>query len=489
MLLKGLGEMNSKIKNKFDYDNIARSWMELKTYVMQKKMNKLLVIGKKNILGLESFYYHMPYITNARVISPKAKLIKIDKEHLDQILIKSSECIHELEAKVDDTLKIITKRLFGLNNINLKIIENKINLREELKLEKLENQNQTEIRIMQDNNPFIKRIMKIIQPSNQNLINASEEIKNISLFENEQNKNKKFKKYDYSLFLSEDSNINKNQRISSGLPKNRINDYYNKGKISSSAYEKRLLKKIKKEMISLRKEKNLFFSLIKSSKRNKNTEEKNNKEEKSVQINSNDKIYSNFNDELIKLNSFFKKEEGGFPTSNDDIINKNSNDNSFEFVTKVNNIQPYDTFDKNIKKSRNQNLPKIKMNRLIGKNSFLSIKSKNDISSQNKNKSTKDLNVNFSYNNRIIKNYSFINKYIYKDNTIIKDFDPKEKYRIFDYYNKGISQTKKENKINLSEIKKYIPKKTIRSKDLINKIKRYQEYRKKIQRKIEEMTS
>jgi len=495
ILLKGLGDINSKIKEKFNYDKIGRSSSEIETYALKKQMNKLLVLGKKNILGLESFYYQMPYLTNARVISPKAKLIKIDSEHLFQILIKSYECLHELESKVDNTLKIITKRLFRLNNTKLKTINKKINLDEKLKLEKLllKENNNTEIKTVKNNNainnPFIKRTMKIIKPfSRNNLINTSSEIKGISnILKDFSTENKKMKRNNFSLILNDDSKIFKKHLINSSFHKNKISENYNKGKIASSAYEKKFLKKIKKEMISLRKGKNKLFSLINT---NKDLIEDNNKEEKSTQINSNNVNNNiNFNNDIIKLNSLLKNYEGNLPSQKEEIVtNKNSNDNSFEFVTKINNIKPFNIFNEDRMISRNKDLPKIKMNNVIGKNSFLSIVSKNDISTKNKSRSTKDLNINFSYNNRVIKNYSYINRYINKDNKIIKNFDPKEKYRIFDDFSKRISQTKNENKIDITEIKKYIPK-TIRSNKLFTKIKKYQEYRKKIQRKIEEMTS
>ena len=494
LLLKGLGEMNSKIKEKFDYDKIGRSSSEIENYVMKKQMNKLLVLGKKNILGLESFYYQIPYITNARVISPKAKLIKIDSEHMFQILIKSYECLHELESKVDNTLKIITKRLFRLNNTKLKTINKKINLDEKLKLEKLLiEENDTELKTINNNsinNPFIKRSIKIIKPFNRNyLINTSSEIKNISNFlQDFSTEHKKIKKNNFSLILNDDSNSIKKNLINSSFPKNKISENYNKGKIASSAYEKRLLKKIKKEMIALRKGKNRLFSYIPSDKNL--VEDKNSKEEKSTEINSNNINQNiNFNNDIIKLSSLLKKYEGNLPSSKEELItNKNSKENSFEFVTKINNIKPLRIFEENRVRTRNRNLPKIKGNNIIGKNSFLSIISKNENSSKNKSRSTKELNVNFNYNNRVIKNYSFINKYINKENKIIKNFDPKEKYRIFDDFSKRISQTKNENKIDITEMKKYIPK-TIRSNNLFTKIKKYQEYRKKIQRKIEEMSS
>ena len=428
-------------------------------------MNKLLVLGKKNVLGLESFFYQIPYLTNARVISPTAKIIKIDREHLYQILIRSNECINDLKTKVQNTLKILTHRLFGINNNKLKRIDNLINLDNILKLEKLETDIQPESKLKQKN-PFVHSSIKIIKPIIKRkiplLISTSTDAKNIS----------------------NNTLINKKPVLKSALYKKR--DYfkfYKKRKLASNLLEKKILKNIKKEMISLKKRK--FCSIV-NYNINDNNNEKNNVEEKTEPMN--------------KLNTVLKKYEENFRMTN------NNNNDTFEFVTKLDNINPSNIFE-NIKikenfiikeynenKTRNKYLPRIIINNSnqIGKNSFLSIISKSpniDNSTKNINKSTKDLNINFSYNNHVIKNYSFINRYIYKDKEKIKiDIDPKDKYKIFDNYSKIINKSKSKEKDEFIKIKKYVPK-SIRSQTFIIKIKKYQEYRKKIQKRIEEMTS
>ena len=223
-------------------------------------------------------------------------------------------------------------------------------------------------------------------------------------------------------------------------------------------------------MISLRKGK--CFSLININDNNKSTE-------KSTQINNDIRKISS----LIKINNS-NENKNDISNINDKITFQKNDDNSFDFVTKVNNIHSNNFFSENeskeIKNNKSRNLPKIK-NQIFEKETIISPK-ENLI--KTKTKSFKDLNINFSYNNRIIKNYSFINKYIYKDKKeIIKDIDPKEKYKIFDTFNKG-----KNSEVELIKFKKYIPK-TIRSKAFMVKIKKYQDYRKTIQRKIEEMIS
>ena len=469
ILLKNLNDKDANLE-KFYYDKIDSNWNEIKNYVIKKQMNKLLVLGKKNVLGLESFFYQIPYITNARVISPTAKLIKIDGEHLYQILIRSNECIGDLKAKVQNTLKIITHRLFGINNNKLKRIDSFINLDNTMKLEKLETEMKTDSKLIKKN-PFVSRTIKSLKPFIKRkiprLISTSVEEKKIS---------------NYSL-------VNKKPILKSALYKKRHHfNFYNKRKLVSDVIEKQIIKKIRKDLASLKKRN--YITLINSKTSNDNIEEKNveknnieEKEEKEEKT-----------EPLNKVSSMLKKYEENFPVSD--------NNNSFEFVTKIDNINSNIIFqnikikkkikilDNNEIKTRNKNMPKIiiKNNSQIGRNSFLSIITNNLTKSVSR--SMKDLNINFSYNNRVIKNYSFINRYLYKDfkdQIKMDNIDPKEKYKIFDNYRKGFPNSKnKENNIEFTQIKKYIPK-IIRSKTFIRKIQKYQEYRKKIQKKVEEM--
>ena len=191
--------------------------------------------------------------------------------------------------------------------------------------------------------------------------------------------------------------------------------------------------------------------------------------------------------EYLKHYEHSKPKEIPKPLPSSDLRNKNSKEKSFDFLTKISNTNQNNVYEEESpKKSRNINLPKI--NPIIGKNSFLSIVSKNENSPKNKSRSTRHLNINFSYNNRVIKNYSFINKYINREKIkISKVYDPKEKYRIFDNYTKKFAQTNNENKTDIIAIKRHVPK-PIKGRDLAMKIKNYQDYRKKILRKFEELS-
>ena len=488
VLLKGLGKINSRLEEKFNYNKITSTWTEIENYVTKKQMNKLLVLGKKNILGLESFYYQIPYLTNARVISPTARVIKIDNEHLYQILIKSHECLHDLEIRVDNTIKILLKRLFGLNNNKLKSIDNKIILDEQIKLEKLKNEMNLNSKLkLINNSPLSKRRMRYIESINPNIINISEEIKNLSARKKDLYKNKKHKTkvYDFSVILnlSSISNLMIRHFMKSSSHKNIRKS---KVKTAPDKYEKSLLKKIKKDMISLRKGK---YNLINTNIESQTSKENQIKEETSKPINETSKPINvninNYDNDIIFKSSLIDEATSPLPSS--DLRNKNSKEKSFDFLTKISNTNQNNVYEEDSpKKSRNINLPKI--NPIIGKNSFLSIVSKNENSPKNKSRSTRHLNINFSYNNRVIKNYSFINKYINREKIkISKVYDPKEKYRIFDNYTKKFAQTNNENKTDIIAIKRHVPK-PIKGRDLAMKIKNYQDYRKKILRKFEELS-
>ena len=459
MLLKGLKDKDNNNNNieKYDYDKINSNWNEIKNYVIKKQMNKLLVLGKKNVLGLESFFYQIPYITNARVISPTAKLIKIDSEHLYQIIIRSNECFGDLKSKVHNTLTIITHRLFGINNNKLKRIDNFISLDNAMKLEKLETEMKKESKLI-IKNPFINKAIDSTKPFKRkisHLINTSAELKSIT----------------NSLL------INKKPILKSALYKKRhLGNYLEQKKLISDVIKNKKIINMKKEILKRRN----FINLIKSK-----TNVINNNEEKNIES-------SNIEEKTEPMNKW-----SNLIKKFDEKVQTSENNNSFEFVTKIDNVNSNNIFE-NLKlksdfiikeydqiKTRNKNLPKIiiKNNSEIGRNSFLSIISNN--LTRSVCRSLKDLNINFSYNNRVIKNYSFINRYLYKDSKekiTIENIDPKDRYKIFDKpktKNKGI-------KTDFFKKKIYIPK-IIKSKSFAIKIKRYQEYRKKIQRKIEEM--
>jgi CRP-like cAMP-binding protein len=170
LLLENLEERRLSMKEKGekkDYNNLNNDWFDLENHVNKNQINKILISGKNNILGLESFYYQLPFITNARVITPKAKLVKIDIEHLYQILIRSSECMHELEIKVRNIIKILTNRFFSLNNVKLMLIDNKITREENLQYENHIKEKKKELKL-RINSPTLDKKCEIVKKNEIN---------------------------------------------------------------------------------------------------------------------------------------------------------------------------------------------------------------------------------------------------------------------------------------------------------------------------------
>ena len=129
ILLKYLEKVREKMKEKNEmlhYSNVNSNWMELKNSVSKKDLNKIVILNKNTSFGLESFYYQIPNIGTAKVSSMKAKVIKIDYENLFQILMKSNECVSDLEKKVHLMIDILTKRYFNINNTKLIMIDKKL---------------------------------------------------------------------------------------------------------------------------------------------------------------------------------------------------------------------------------------------------------------------------------------------------------------------------------------------------------------------------
>ena len=541
MLLQDLEEKRLELKEKkvnLDYNNIKSDWNDIEDHVVKNQTNKILILGKNNILGLESFYYQIPYITNARVISPKAKVIKIDKEHLYQILIRSSECLHELESKVHKKIKIITKRFFSLNNVKLMLIDNKIAWDEQLKYENYikEKKEEAKLRII---SPFPEKKFEIIKKLNikdevrgpRKLMTAL--VKNMStknlttklkgLFEKKnetsiEKKDDKKKKYLYDFLLpfpefGESTKKNNRSMINSASSNKNDQRTYTLKNADSKMIEDNLLKKVKKE-IKILNESKYFMTKINTEKNEEKEKEKEKtdrwgKEKEFFMRKYVDKYNSNTNSNLSKINDLIesKKKDNIYEKSDSSIFitkfeEKNYNKNTLNTLNEKNISTTIDN-KREITSSLPSIVKSIKSKKIVNS---ISIGPNNDnlrsMSIDNKNKSLKNLNLNFRYNCHLIKSYSYINKNNKNDiKTLqlqdLKIYDPKEKYNIFNqnkFDKKKINYLQAMNKLNgLNEFsfpsqpsKPFIPK-SIKSQDFKIKMKKYQDYRRRLQRKIEEI--
>ena len=540
VLLENLEEkrlsMNEK-GEKLDYNILNNDWFDIENHVNKNQTNKILILGKNDILGLESFYYQIPFLTNARVITPKAKIVKIDNEHLYQILIRSSDIMHELESTVHNKMKIITKRFFSLNNVKLMLIDDKISREEKLKYENhlKEKIKDSKFRI---NSPFPEQKLNILQKINIDEITrrrnklltsmgragSTKNFTNLYEEPSERGKNKdkpkgnkpeEKKKYIYNFYSFlpnfEDQIKNKRKMMNSAGVKNIKDQSFDNKNLDSTVIEDNLLKKVRNELKIL-KENKYFLTKI-------NTEEY---EQKGDETDKEDENI--FSRELFlrkrKENKLNKDNSINDSKDKDDIKEKVE---PFTFITKFeekkSNLKIFDENTKDIissilsdnntninsKREEYTKLPSI-IKPFNNKNSFknLSIISRKNnascISINNANKLSKNLNINFGYNKHLIKSYSFVNKKSYNNMKIqqeINAFDPKEKYNIFNennfYKNEIYSNMLKKNKSKglnefgfpLKASNSFIPR-ALKRNDLNIKIKKYQEYRKRLQRKIEE---
>ena len=525
ILLNDLEEKREAMKErglKFNYNNISSEWNELETKVVKRQTNKILILGKNNIFGLESFYYRIPYITNARIISPKAKIVKIDKEHLYQILIRSNECLLELEEKVHNEIKILTKRFFSLNNVQLLLIDNKIAFDEKLKYEKFMNdkkkENESKLRVY---SPFPDKKIEIrkihFKPGIRNLKRSSiatlikygstsslinDKRKNYDIDkDNKDNKTIDKNKYFFDIFgVEEHKNKNNRNLINSASADKKESHCY------INDIEENLLQKVKKD-IKILKNNKYFLTKI-------NTDKNTNKENvKNNNLNLNDF----HNRKYIENNRINRN------LSVNDLNNNISEKSEFSvFVTKFDeeskkNKKRKKPYNKNVSytvdnyRELTTTLPSVIRRNQNKKNASTSIPTRNEgnvenksIEKEKKKKSLKDLNINFRYYNHLIKNYSLVNNNNNNNNNKndlrtqqqdSKLFDPKEKYKIFNPIKKNANLIKRINKIKgLNEfgfplqISKVFKPKIIKvNNDLKLKMKNYQEYRRKLQRKFEEI--
>ena len=537
ILLKKLEEKRLSMKEKGEnlgYNSLSNDWFDLEDHVNKNQKNKILILGKNNLFGLESFYYQIPYLTSARVISPKAKVIKIDSEHLYQILIRSSECIHELESVVHNKIDILTNRFFSLNNVKLVLIDNRITFDDQIKYEKhlIELNKVNKVR---KNSPFPEKNIEILKKidkfdiKRENKIlttigksGSSNNLSTVWTGTSDKIKEKKEKKKhicDFSAFLPDiEEQLNKNKRKNMNSDEiKKVNKYsYDMKNFASNNLEDNMLKRVKNELKSL-KENKYFLTKI-------NTEESEKKEENEEDLFEKER-------ELF-MKKYDDKKVNSLNLTNNNSINESKNKDNipivgkselFTFITNVEDIKKNIDSSSNEKKNNinnnklNENINVIDSNKNKNQittflpsikkpfNKCFSIVSRNKIQrsiSIDPSKSKNNLNTNLRYGNHLIKGYSFIDK-INKGNETksqqdLRIFDPKEKYNIF---NENHSDKRKFylNKLKLNKLKglnefgfplkasnSFIPRSIIKN-DLNIKLKNYQEYKKKLQRKFEEL--
>ena len=482
------------------YKKISSNTEDLKTYLNKTQKNRILIVGKSEILGLESFYYNIPYFTTARVISSRAKIFKIDAKQLIQILKIEVDCLADLKNLVFNKIKILKKRFFRINNTKISLIDEKINsYYKDIYHKHLVNKNrilENEIINNQKNNVLYNevQIKTLFKPRTK----RDNFFPNIdSSLEKNETKKKKNKKI-FTLYENNDINI------SSGFKKLNNSSEQEKGihaykneieniKKKTTFLEDKLLNKIKTQ-IRLMNNNKYFLSQIKIPINKNNTndinEEGNNDKKNSDDDNNNKNIndldISNNKDENNNMINIYSKK-----SFNDNLFdtqiqfkknNSNNNDNSissmlpsiFSAGTKRN---------KNLHRSlsfvndRNNYSCSINVDKSIYKNSISPNNDKSTFSflSERNNKNIYNkkfigLNVEKFANFYEIKNNYQKQKFRFYNNSEIFGYKKKEELKTFEI--KNIKPVKDDFK----GIKIFNPKLHIKNKEIISKLKKHKDF-------------
>ena len=128
IFLRGLQEKFSLKgdENILNYNALKARTKDLEDYLNKTQNIKILIAGKNECLGIEPFFYGIPYYATAKVSSQRAKIFKISIEQLWQILNIETDCFSSLKNLVLNKTTILLERLFSMSNTKLVLLDNKI---------------------------------------------------------------------------------------------------------------------------------------------------------------------------------------------------------------------------------------------------------------------------------------------------------------------------------------------------------------------------
>lgn len=430
IFLRGLEEKFSLINEKDEflkYKALKSQTKDLVEYLNKNQKSKILILGKNETLGIESFFYGIPYYATARVVSQRAKIFKISIEQLSQILNIEKECISSLRNLILNKTKILRKRLFSMNNIRLVLLDNKIIFNYEFDFnikykDTEENKNEKNLLLQTDtkmipsselkNNKFLS-----LSPINNIKENNLSNKKNYFFSQNDRNIKRKH------LLIKSMSTFYENEKLKN-----------NEKELKLPSFEEKLLNNTKKDIKTLINEPQ-FISLFKIGH-----DKKVNNTDKSIDNNSN-------------INDSNKKESTVADSNSKTLLN-----NQIQFK-KINNS--IDSF-----------LPSISSNKHLNRNNSnnnYNLRKKNYSYSLNLTNEKNKIKSNFnSYNqSKIFNNYILTKKHKESSKSYIKLVTKKFKnfYEIKNDYNKkkyrfyndkeifGFNKIKKDISIEITNFK------------------------------------
>ena len=159
-------------KNIILYNDIKASSIELFKHIKKREDLKIFILKENEDAGLESYLLGIGSLLTGTVESPKAEIYKIKIDDLTEIMRKEKLCFYELIKRVENKLKIISQRLYEINNTKLSMIDNKItkefNFRYDLFLKNEKELNLYKFRNSNNTKANTNKIKEIIDIHNSN---------------------------------------------------------------------------------------------------------------------------------------------------------------------------------------------------------------------------------------------------------------------------------------------------------------------------------
>ena len=121
-------ESNNEDEKNFNslYNNIKSSSTELFDYIKKREKINVFILKESEDAGLISYLLGIGYLVSGVVESPESLIYKIKKDDLTEILTKEKLCFYELINRVENKLKVFSKRFYEINNIKLSMTDQKI---------------------------------------------------------------------------------------------------------------------------------------------------------------------------------------------------------------------------------------------------------------------------------------------------------------------------------------------------------------------------
>ena len=399
IFLKGLEEkyLLKDEENHLKYKALKSRTKDLEDYLNKTQKSKILIVGRNETLGIESFFYGIPYFVTAKIVSQRAKIFKISVEQLSQILNIEKDCISSLRNLVLNKAKILQKRLFSMNNTKLILLDNKIIFNYEFDF----------------NNNYANK-----NNQEENKTEKKNELKSYKYFAltplNISGANKKKKKNYFSQKDTIKSVKNRNHLLMNSMSDFEENDKIKHIKrrmkvLKFPSFEERWLNNAKNEIKIMNSDKQFISQvkiddyLLNDEKENENNEKENLKEENK----SNNKKGKSKNNDSNDINIENNKQESIVIDKKSNLILDNKNKSPK--LKKLNS--PNDSFLPSIssgKISQKENKDSSNIKNLVNNNYSYSING-----STEKNLAKSSLN---SVNNSKIM-FNIFNKYSNKDNS------------------------------------------------------------------------